>query len=105
MTEAPSLPEPEMLKANLERALGLPTLEQPEVATRLWRLYDDYARGYAAKQTPLRLALVGATGAGKSTLLNLLAGQNLSAEGSDRPTTSAATVFAPAAVDVTDLET
>nr|WP_225937315.1 GTPase [Myxococcus sp. RHSTA-1-4] len=77
----------------MKTALELPAL-QPHAA-RLERLVDDYARGVARKDAPLAVALVGATGAGKSTLLNALAGQPLSREGVDRPTSTAATVFAP----------
>ncbi|NMO19593.1 hypothetical protein HPC49_35150 [Pyxidicoccus fallax] len=88
-----SLPDPEALRSLLKAALELPAL-QPHAA-RLQRLVDDYARGVAHKDAPLAVALVGATGAGKSTLLNALAGQALSREGVDRPTSTAATVFAP----------
>lgn len=88
-----SLPDPEALRSLLKTALQLPAL-QPH-ATRLERLVDDYSRGVAHKDAPLAVALVGATGAGKSTLLNALAGQSLSREGVDRPTSTAATVFAP----------
>jgi energy-coupling factor transporter ATP-binding protein EcfA2 len=88
-----SLPDPEALRSLLKTALELPPL-QPHAA-RLERLVDDYARGVARKDAPLAVALVGATGAGKSTLLNALAGQSLSREGVDRPTSTAATVFAP----------
>ncbi|NVJ19873.1 50S ribosome-binding GTPase [Myxococcus sp. AM011] len=88
-----SLPEPDALRSLLKTALELPPL-QPHAA-RLERLVDDYARGVASRDAPLGVALVGATGAGKSTLLNALAGQSLSREGVDRPTSTAATVFAP----------
>ncbi len=88
-----NLPDPEALRTLLKTALELPAL-QPRAA-RLERLVDDYARGVARKDAPLGVALVGATGAGKSTLLNALAGQSLSREGVDRPTSTAATVFAP----------
>ncbi len=88
-----SLPDPEALRTLLKTALELPAL-QPHAA-RLERLVDDYARGVARKDAPLGVALVGATGAGKSTLLNALAGQALSREGVDRPTSTVATVFAP----------
>jgi energy-coupling factor transporter ATP-binding protein EcfA2 len=88
-----SLPEPEALRSLLRTALELPAL-QPHAA-RLERLVDDYARGVASRDAPLAVALVGATGAGKSTLLNALAGQPLSREGVDRPTSTVATVFAP----------
>ena len=69
-------------------------------ASRLERLRQDYARGVAQKDAPLSVALVGATGAGKSTLLNALAGQHLAREGENRPTSTTATVFAPAGVDL-----
>lgn len=88
-----SLPDPEALRSLLKAALELPALHPH--AARLERLVDDYARGVARKDAPLAVALVGATGAGKSTLLNALAGQSLSREGVDRPTSTAATVFAP----------
>ncbi|MCP3099682.1 50S ribosome-binding GTPase [Myxococcus sp. K15C18031901] len=100
MDETP-LPEPEALRSLLKTALELPSL-QPHAA-RLERLVDDYARGVARKDAPLAVALVGATGAGKSTLLNALAGQSLSREGVDRPTSTAATVFAPDGSDVGEL--
>lgn len=87
------LPEPEELQPLLSTALQLPALK-PQ-ASRLERLREDYARGLARKDAPLAVALVGATGAGKSTLLNALAGQPLSREGEDRPTSTACTVFAP----------
>jgi energy-coupling factor transporter ATP-binding protein EcfA2 len=88
-----TLPDPEQLEPLLSAALALPALKPH--AARLERLRRDYARGLAHKDAPLTVALVGATGAGKSTLLNALAGQSLSREGEDRPTSSAATVFAP----------
>ncbi|AEI64301.1 GTPase [Corallococcus macrosporus] len=88
-----SLPEPDALRSLLKTALELPALGPH--AARLERLVDDYARGVARKDAPLSVALVGATGAGKSTLLNALAGQALSREGVNRPTSTAATVFAP----------
>ncbi|HSP77291.1 MAG TPA: GTPase, partial [Myxococcaceae bacterium] len=88
-----TLPEPEQLEPLLATALSLPAL-QPHTA-RLERLRQDYARGLAQKDAPLTVALVGATGAGKSTLLNALAGQSLAREGEDRPTSTAATLFAP----------
>ncbi|MCE9670953.1 50S ribosome-binding GTPase [Myxococcus stipitatus] len=100
MDETP-LPEPEALRSLLKTALELPSL-QPHAA-RLGRLVDDYARGVARKDAPLAVALVGATGAGKSTLLNALAGQSLSREGVDRPTSTAATVFAPDGAAVEEL--
>ncbi len=95
------LPEPEALAPLLSAALALPAL-QPQ-ATRLERLREDYARGLAQKDLPLTVALVGATGAGKSTLLNALAGQALAREGEDRPTSTAATVFAPEGVPLEEL--
>jgi len=95
------LPDPEALRSLLKTALELPSL-QPHAA-RLGRLVDDYARGVARKDAPLAVALVGATGAGKSTLLNALAGQSLSREGVDRPTSTAATVFAPDGAAVEEL--
>jgi energy-coupling factor transporter ATP-binding protein EcfA2 len=87
------LPEPEDLQALLSTALQLPALKPH--ASRLERLRQDYARGLEQKDAPLAVALVGATGAGKSTLLNALAGQQLSREGEDRPTSTTCTVFAP----------
>ena len=88
-----TLPAPEELEPLLSAALALPALK-PHTA-RLERLRRDYARGLEQKDAPLAVALVGATGAGKSTLLNALAGQALAREGEDRPTSSAATLFAP----------
>ncbi|WP_430384365.1 GTPase [Archangium violaceum] len=88
-----TLPEPQELEPLLSAALALPALK-PQAA-RLERLLRDYARGLERKDAPLSVALVGATGAGKSTLLNALTGQSLAREGEDRPTSSAATVFAP----------
>jgi len=93
-----NLPEPEDLQPLLSAALALPALKP--YAARLERLRQDYARGVARKDAPLSVALVGATGAGKSTLLNALAGQHLAREGEDRPTSTAATVFAPAGADL-----
>ncbi|MBN1210573.1 MAG: 50S ribosome-binding GTPase [Myxococcaceae bacterium] len=92
------LPEPEDLQPLLSAALALPALKPH--AARLERLRQDYARGVAQKDAPLAVALVGATGAGKSTLLNALAGQHLAREGEDRPTSTTATVFAPAGADL-----
>ena len=88
-----SLPEPEELTARLLAARALPALRTQ--GARLDRLCEDYARGWEKRDAPLTVALVGATGAGKSTLLNALAGQALAREGEDRPTSTAATVFAP----------
>ncbi|MBJ6763630.1 50S ribosome-binding GTPase [Myxococcaceae bacterium JPH2] len=96
-----SLPDPEALRPLLTAALALPAL-QPH-AVRLERLLEDYTRGVARKDAPLTVALVGATGAGKSTLLNALAGQALAREGVDRPTSTAATVFAPEGANVESL--
>ncbi|WP_224362472.1 GTPase [Hyalangium versicolor] len=92
------LPDPEDLQPLLAAALALPALKPH--ASRLERLRQDYARGVARKDAPLAVALVGATGAGKSTLLNALAGQPLAREGEDRPTSTAATVFAPAGAEL-----
>ena len=88
-----TLPEPEELEPLVSAALALPALKPH--ASRLERLRRDYARGLEQKDAPLVVALVGATGAGKSTLLNALAGQALSREGEDRPTSTVSTVFAP----------
>ncbi|MCP3139851.1 GTPase [Pyxidicoccus xibeiensis] len=96
------LPEPETFRTLLKAALELPALKPH--AARLERLVDDYARGVARRDSPLAVALVGATGAGKSTLLNALAGQALSREGLDRPTSTAATVFAPEGASADALE-
>jgi energy-coupling factor transporter ATP-binding protein EcfA2 len=93
-----TLPDPEDLQPLLSAALALPALKP--YAARLERLRQDYARGVAQKDAPLAVALVGATGAGKSTLLNALAGQHLAREGENRPTSTAATVFAPAGADL-----
>jgi energy-coupling factor transporter ATP-binding protein EcfA2 len=92
------LPDPEDLQPLLSAALALPALKP--YAARLERLRQDYARGAAQKDAPLAVALVGATGAGKSTLLNALAGQHLAREGENRPTSTTATVFAPAGADL-----
>ncbi len=92
------LPDPEDLQSLLAAALALPALKPH--AARLERLRQDYARGVARKDAPLAVALVGATGAGKSTLLNALAGQHLAREGEDRPTSTTATVFAPAGAEL-----
>lgn len=92
------LPDPEDLQSLLGAALALPALKPH--AARLERLRQDYARGVARKDAPLAVALVGATGAGKSTLLNALAGQHLAREGEDRPTSTTATVFAPAGAEL-----
>ena len=95
-------PEPSDVAPLLRQALTLPALRGS--ATRLDRLVQDYARGASLRDAPLAVALVGATGAGKSTLLNALAGQSLSREGVDRPTSTAATIFAPADAPLADLE-
>ncbi|OJT17247.1 hypothetical protein BO221_46875 [Archangium sp. Cb G35] len=96
-----ALPDPDALQPLLSAALALPALK-PQAA-RLERLRQDYARGLDRKDAPLTVALVGATGAGKSTLLNALAGQALAREGEDRPTSTAATVFAPEGAGLEDL--
>ncbi|WP_395811180.1 GTPase [Archangium minus] len=96
-----TLPAPEQLEPLLSTALTLPALKPH--AARLERLRHDYARGLERKDAPLTVALVGATGAGKSTLLNALAGQPLAREGEDRPTSTAATVFAPEGASLEDL--
>jgi energy-coupling factor transporter ATP-binding protein EcfA2 len=96
--DATQLPDPEDLQPLLAAALALPALKPH--AARLERLRQDYARGLARKDAPLAVALVGATGAGKSTLLNALAGQHLAREGEDRPTSTSATVFAPAGAEL-----
>ena len=95
------LPDPDALAAPLAAALALPALKPH--AAQLERLRQDYARGWARQDVPLTVALVGATGAGKSTLLNALAGQALAREGEDRPTSTAATVFAPEGVPLEEL--
>ncbi|WP_225411931.1 GTPase [Stigmatella hybrida] len=97
-----NLPDPEALRRLLTSALTLPALAPH--AVRLERLREDYARGVARKDAPLTVALVGATGAGKSTLLNALAGQALAREGENRPTSTAATVFAPTDAELGPLE-
>ena len=96
--DATQLPDPDDLQPLLAAALALPALKPH--AARLERLRQDYARGLAHKDAPLAVALVGATGAGKSTLLNALAGQHLAREGEDRPTSTSATVFAPAGAEL-----
>ncbi len=96
-----TLPAPDELEPLLSAALNLPALK-PHTA-RLERLRRDYARGLERKDAPLAVALVGATGAGKSTLLNALAGQALAREGEDRPTSSAATLFAPEGAGLEEL--
>lgn len=77
----------------LEAALGLPTLVGGEEQLR--QLAADAARLEALAGRPLRVALLGSTGAGKSTLLNALAGANLAEEGTERPTSRGAVVYAP----------
>ncbi|WNG21311.1 GTPase [Cystobacter fuscus] len=96
-----SLPDPEHLERLLSAASTLPALAPH--AARLERLRQDYARGLERRDAPLTVALVGATGAGKSTLLNALAGQALAREGEDRPTSTAATVFAPESLALEEL--
>jgi len=96
-----TLPAPDELEPLLSAALNLPALK-PHTA-RLERLRRDYARGLERKDAALAVALVGATGAGKSTLLNALAGQALAREGEDRPTSSAATLFAPEGAGLEEL--
>lgn len=97
-----SLPDPEALRATLEEALVLPALEGQRA--RLTALLEDYERGHAQADQPLAVALVGATGAGKSTLLNALAGRTLALEGESRPTSTAATIYAPEGVSLPALE-
>ena len=96
-----TLPDPEHLERLLSAARTLPALTPH--AARLERLRQDYARGRERQDVPLTVALVGATGAGKSTLLNALAGQALAREGEDRPTSTAATVFAPEGLELEDI--
>jgi len=48
-----------------------------------------------AGEATVVITLVGATGAGKSTLLNALAGASIAREGTDRPTTTRAVIYAP----------
>ncbi len=95
------LPPPGELNALLDRARALPALA-PRAAL-LDRLAEDYARGQTSAQSPLVIALVGATGAGKSTLLNALAGEDLATEGVDRPTSRTSVVYAPLDADVAAL--
>ncbi len=99
MTDA--LPEPAELEALVARAQALPALA-PKRAL-LQRLLQDYARGHGSGAGALVIALVGATGAGKSTLLNALAGAALATEGTDRPTSTRAVVYAPQDADVAAL--
>ncbi|HEX8823917.1 MAG TPA: GTPase [Archangium sp.] len=96
-----TLPAPDELEPLLSAALALPALKPH--AARLERLRRDYARGLERKDAPLAVALVGATGAGKSTLLNALSGQALAREGEDRPTSTAATLFAPEGAGLEEL--
>lgn len=90
--EQPLLPNVDEVRAWAAAAATLPTVRAPE---RFTQLCDDYARGRDDAKRALVVALIGSTGAGKSTLLNALAGSDLSREGEHRPTSRAATVFAP----------
>jgi len=85
----------------LEAALDLPTLQGGE--DRLRHLAADAARLEALAGRPLRVALLGSTGAGKSTLLNALAGATLAEEGTERPTSREAVVYAPDDADLGQL--
>ncbi|MGQ0506607.1 MAG: GTPase [Myxococcaceae bacterium] len=96
-----ALPQPDELNALLEKALRLPALAPS--APRLRALIADFARDRRAVQTPLVLALVGATGAGKSTLLNALAGETLAIEGTTRPTSREVVIYAPLDANVSAL--
>lgn len=89
----PELPEPAELDSLLERAETLPWLVP--VRPRLRRLVMDYARSVSQPEAALVIAVVGATGAGKSTLVNTLAGQSVAEEGTTRPTTKTAVIYAP----------
>ena len=66
-------------------------------------LLADLDRQLDRSEAAAVITLVGATGAGKSTLLNAIARQEIAREGVDRPTTSAATVYAPRDADVSAL--
>jgi len=82
----------------LEEALRLPTLAGDESELRI--LAADAERLEALAGRPLRVALLGSTGAGKSTLLNALAGTALAKEGTERPTSREAVVYAPEEADL-----
>jgi len=56
-----------------------------------------------AGEATVVITLVGATGAGKSTLLNALAGVSIAREGTDRPTTTRAVIYAPLGIPLEEL--
>lgn len=63
-------------------------------------LVDDLDRQLARASDAAVVVLVGSTGAGKSTLLNALAGADIARTGTERPTTSHPTIYAPRDADL-----
>lgn len=89
------------LDRDLERIRGLRAFD--ERAPRIQGLLDDVDRQLQRSRSAIVVVVAGPTGSGKSTLVNALAGETVTTEGVDRPTTSAPTVIAPADADLSPL--
>jgi energy-coupling factor transporter ATP-binding protein EcfA2 len=89
------------LDTDVERTRVLASVAAREV--ELGGLLRDLDRQLERTRGALVVVVAGPTGAGKSTLVNALCGEEVSAEGIDRPTTSAPTVVAPLDADLEPL--
>lgn len=93
------------LRARLDRDLevvrGLRALD--ERSTLVGGLLDDVDRQLQRSRSAIVVVVAGPTGSGKSTLVNALAGETVTTEGVDRPTTSAPTIVAPSDADLAPL--
>lgn len=89
------------LHADIQTLASLRALQTRRAA--IDTLLDDIDGQLERSEQAAVITLVGATGAGKSTLLNVLAGQDIAAEGIDRPTTKVATIYAPEDADLHEL--